>query len=85
LVQGGLGAGGYVSGYFLNKSSTAVLSIPSFSMQGPLAQSAQEAITNFVQMSKQAGVKKLVIDLQGNGGGTVLLGIDLFKQVCAAS
>lgn len=61
LVQGGLGAGGYVSGYFLNKSSTAVLSIPSFSMQGPLAQSAEEAFTNFVQMSKQAGMKKLVI------------------------
>ncbi|CZR55849.1 uncharacterized protein PAC_05737 [Phialocephala subalpina] len=64
VVQQGLGYGGFVSGYFLNESSIAVLSITSFLMRGPLAQS--------------------FIDLQGNGGGTVILGVDLFKQLFPA-
>ncbi len=50
-------------------------------MQAEFAESAQDAVTEFLQKSKKAGMKKLVIDLQGNGGGVVLLGIDLFKQV----
>ncbi|PVH77617.1 hypothetical protein DL98DRAFT_591045 [Cadophora sp. DSE1049] len=81
VVQKGLGFGGFVSGYFLNESSIAVLSITSFLMRGEFAETAQDAVTEFLKKSKQAGMKKLVIDLQGNGGGTVLLGIDLFKQL----
>jgi hypothetical protein len=81
VVQEGLGDGGFVSGYFINKSSIAVLSIPSFLMQDKLGETAQAAFTEFLAKSKEAGMKKLVIDLQGNGGGSVLLGLDLFKQV----
>jgi hypothetical protein len=81
VVQEGLGDGGFVSGYFINKSSIAVLSIPSFDMVDKLGKTAQAAFTEFLAKSKEAGMKKLVIDLQGNGGGSVLLGLDLFKQV----
>jgi len=81
VIQKGLGYGGFVSGYFLNESSVAVLSVTSFLMQAEFAESAQDAVTEFLQKSKKAGMKKLVIDLQGNGGGVVLLGIDLFKQL----
>ncbi|KAL2061304.1 hypothetical protein VTL71DRAFT_7577 [Oculimacula yallundae] len=81
IVQEGLGFGGFISGYFLNETSLAVLSITSFLMPGELAESAQDTVQQFLREAKQAGMKKLVIDLQGNGGGTVLLGIDLFKQL----
>ncbi|KAK0122059.1 hypothetical protein ONS95_010323 [Cadophora gregata] len=81
VVQKGLGYGGFVSGYFLNETSIAVLSITSFLMQAEFAETAQDAVAEFLEKSKDAGMKKLVIDLQGNGGGLVLLGIDLFKQL----
>ncbi|KAH6672424.1 hypothetical protein B0J14DRAFT_73417 [Halenospora varia] len=80
-VQKALGAGGYFTGYFLNQSSVAVMSIPSFDMTGVHAQNFQAAVATFLKASKAAGMKKLVIDLQGNGGGTVALGFDLFKQI----
>jgi hypothetical protein len=85
VVQQGLGSGGYASGYFLNKSSTAVLSLPSFDMFGPFAISFQQFVKDFLQRSKAAGMKKLVIDLQGNAGGSVFDGFELFKQVTITS
>lgn len=81
IVQQGLGNGGYASGYFLNKSSIAVLSLTSFDMFGPFAVSFQQFVKDFLQRSKSAGMKKLIIDLQGNGGGSVVDGFELFKQV----
>jgi len=81
VVQKGLGNGGFATGYFLNKSSIAVLSIPSFDMEGPLGLTFQQFVTEFLKRSKAAGMKKLVIDLQGNGGGVIYEGFDLFKQV----
>ncbi|KAF8862958.1 hypothetical protein BDZ45DRAFT_686220 [Acephala macrosclerotiorum] len=67
--------------YFLSETSTAVLNITSFLMQGPLSQTCQDAVTEFLELSREAGMRKLVIDLQGNGGGTVILRVDLFKQL----
>lgn len=81
IVQEGLGSGGFGSGYFIQDSKIAVLSIPSFFMPGSFAESFQDLVTSFLKKSKDAGMEKLVIDLQGNGGGVVMLGIDLFKQV----
>jgi hypothetical protein len=81
VVQKGLGNGGFCTGYFLNKSSIAVLSIPTFDMNGPFGLTFQQFVTDFLKRSKAAGMKKLVIDLQGNGGGVIFEGIDLFKQV----
>lgn len=69
-----------IGGYFLedNYSDVAVLSVPSF--VGIDAQEEfQETAVKFLADAKAAGKKKLVIDLQANGGGTILLGYDLYK------
>ena len=38
-------------------------------------------MTVFLNESRAAGKRRLIIDLQANGGGTILLAYDLFKQV----
>lgn len=70
--------GGTISGYFLD-SATGVLSIPNFSTDNVMTFSA--TVGTFLQKSKAAGVKKIVIDLQQNWGGLTLLATDTFKQV----
>lgn len=72
---------GFVTGYFLNDSSVAVLSVPSFNMLQSAAISFDDVVGQFLNLSKAAGMKKVIIDLQGNGGGTAALGTDLFKHV----
>lgn len=73
--------GGFLTGYFMNDSSTAVLSIPSFDAYGDAIGTFSATIGEFLQRSKEAGLKKVVIDVQQNGGGDTLLAIDAFKQV----
>lgn len=68
------------AGYFLNSSSTSVLSIPSFDVDGDAVSSFQQAISQFINQTREAGLKKVVIDLQQNYGGQSLLAIDTFKQ-----
>lgn len=73
-----------VIGYHLKDESIGVLCIPSFAA-GALTTSYldfSETVQRFLKKSKAAGMKKIVIDLQGNGGGISFLGLDLFKQVC---
>ncbi|KAI9773497.1 MAG: hypothetical protein M1839_002079 [Geoglossum umbratile] len=72
--------GGYISGYFLNSTSTSVLSIPSFDEYGDALDTFQSTIGEFITKSKAAGLRKIVIDLQQNVGGQPLLAIDTFKQ-----
>lgn len=80
------GQGGYVSGYILDDISVGVLSIPSFATSGGQLNDPgsglafSEAVRNFIQTAKDADVKKIIIDLSANTGGTVLQGIDTFKQ-----
>lgn len=69
-----------IGGYYLEDeySDVAVLSVPSF--VGIDAQEAfQSTAEKFLAAAKAAGKKKLVVDLQANGGGTILLGYDLYK------
>jgi hypothetical protein len=69
-----------IGGYFLEDdySDVAVLSVPSF--VGIDAQEEfQETAANFIAAAKAAGKKKMVIDVSANGGGTILLGYDLYK------
>jgi hypothetical protein len=69
-----------IGGYFLEDdySDVAVLSVPSF--VGIDAQEGfQSTAANFLAAAKAAGKKKLVIDVSANGGGTILLGYDLYK------
>ncbi|KAI1814517.1 hypothetical protein GGS20DRAFT_405724 [Poronia punctata] len=82
VAQPGLGTygGGFFSGYFLNSSSIAVLSIPSFDEYDESLNTAHDTVAKFIRKSKSAGLKKVVIDLQQNTGGQVILAIDTFKQ-----
>ncbi|KAJ8112940.1 hypothetical protein OPT61_g4819 [Boeremia exigua] len=69
-----------IGGYFLEDdyADVAVLSVPSF--VGISAQEEfQATAVKFLATAKAAGKKKLVIDVSANGGGTILLGYDLYK------
>jgi len=80
----GFFGGGVVTGYFLNESSIAVLSIPSFALTGEAINSFSASIGEFLRRSLKAGMKKVVIDVQQNMGGDQLLAADTFKQVVAS-
>lgn len=67
-------------GYLLNTSATSVLSIPSFDMFGDALSTAQTAVDQFIKMRRTGKVEKIVIDLQQNTGGEVLLAFDVFKR-----
>ncbi|MCJ1381734.1 hypothetical protein MMC17_004845 [Xylographa soralifera] len=79
-LQDSFGVGGFVSGYILN-NSLAVLSLPTFESTSGVSQcSASFAVQSFLQNCTQNNITKILIDLQGNGGGFVLLAYDFFKQ-----
>ncbi|KAI1123637.1 hypothetical protein F5Y10DRAFT_251427 [Nemania abortiva] len=82
VAQPDLGAagGGVISGYFLTPSSVSVLSIPSFDVFGDALSTAQATVGEFIRRTQEAGLQKVVIDLQKNGGGQVLLAVDTFKR-----
>ena len=74
--------GGFLTGYFLNDTLTGVLSIPSFEADDDIITAEySKTISDFLRRSKQAGLGKIVIDLQQNYGGNVLLAFDTFRQV----
>lgn len=69
-----------IAGYFSESDTdTAILSINGFS-QGA-AQSAQQAMKSFLAECRVQNKKRLVIDLSQNGGGTIMLAYDYFKQL----
>jgi len=73
-----------VSGYFLDDNDpkyadVAVLSMLSFAPNFPIE--FQSVVENFISKARAAGKTKLVIDLSGNGGGTILVGYDTFRQL----
>jgi hypothetical protein len=59
----------------------AVLSVPSFVGDGDAEISFQQTGENFIAAAKAAGKTKLIVDVSANGGGTILQGYDLFKQL----
>jgi hypothetical protein len=69
-----------IGGYFLEDeySDIAVLSVPSFVGIDAVEEFQATAVT-FLAAAKAAGKKKLVVDVSANGGGTILLGYDLYK------
>ncbi|KAF7503355.1 hypothetical protein GJ744_003961 [Endocarpon pusillum] len=76
----------YIAGYYLNSSSynkVAILSIPSFvSGDDEKEQTDFERIArDFIHHAKAAGMTKLIIDLRGNAGGTILHAFGLFMQL----
>ncbi|KIV98713.1 hypothetical protein, variant 1 [Verruconis gallopava] len=73
-----------IGGYFLEGEGVddvAVLSVPSFVSLDTAEQDFQQVGEIFLKDAKAAGKKKLIIDVSANGGGTILQGYDLFKQL----
>ena len=73
-----------IGGYYLDGedySDVAVLSVPSFVGLGSAEVSFQEVGEQFIADAVAAGKTKLIIDVSANGGGTILQGYDLFKQL----
>lgn len=71
-----------VSGYYLDGEGfedVAVISLLAFESESPLE--FQTVAQNFFADAVAAGKKKLVIDLSANGGGYILQGYDLFRQL----
>ncbi|OAA39465.1 pyridine nucleotide-disulfide oxidoreductase family protein [Metarhizium rileyi] len=73
---------GVVSGYYLSGpglDDVAVIYLKSFVPSSPAE--FQAVVSDFLREAKAAGKTKLVVDLQGNGGGYILLGYDFFRQL----
>ncbi|KAK8008168.1 pyridine nucleotide-disulfide oxidoreductase family protein [Apiospora marii] len=71
-----------VSGYFLDQpgfEDVAVLSMLSFSPENPAE--FQRVVESFFDKAVAAGKKKLVVDVQVNGGGYIFQGYDTFRQI----
>ncbi|KAI1824982.1 hypothetical protein F4861DRAFT_217988 [Xylaria intraflava] len=73
---------GVISGYYLTGEGledTAVLVALSFSPIDPVE--FQHVAQDFFASAKKAGKKNLVVDVSANGGGYILSGYDLFRQL----
>ncbi|KAK7744698.1 hypothetical protein SLS62_010117 [Diatrype stigma] len=75
-------------GFFLTDpgyDDVAVLSVSSFAGEGvesvEYLTNFQEVVASFLDQSKQAGKKRLIVDLSANGGGFVVAGFELFAQI----
>ncbi|KAH6665485.1 peptidase s41 family protein [Halenospora varia] len=71
-----------VSGYYLDGADyedVAVLSLLAMESESPLE--FQQVVQKFLADAVAAGKTKLVIDLSANGGGYILQGYDLFRQL----
>lgn len=71
-------------GYFLEGAGyedVAVLNAASFVGTNDAEISFQNTNREFIQKAKAAGKTKLIVDVSANGGGTILQGYDLFKQL----
>lgn len=72
------------SGYFLEGEGfedVAVLSVQSFVGTDTAEKEFQSVNQQFIAQAKAAGKTKLIIDVSANGGGTILQGYDLFRQL----
>ncbi|KAK9444209.1 pyridine nucleotide-disulfide oxidoreductase family protein [Metarhizium brunneum] len=71
-----------ISGYYLSGpglDNVAVIYLQLF--PGSNFAEFQTAISDFLRKAKAAGKTRLIIDLQGNRGGVVLLAYDFFRQL----
>ncbi|KAI4865197.1 hypothetical protein F4820DRAFT_306162 [Hypoxylon rubiginosum] len=71
-----------ISGYFIDQpgfEDVAVLVMLSFSPDDPVE--FQHVAQDFYAAAVDAGKKKLVVDVQANGGGYIFLGYDGFRQL----
>lgn len=70
-----------ISGYFPKQDAlrdTAILTIPTFVT---LPSSLSPFVKDFLRNATEQGKKKLIIDLSGNPGGSILSGFSLFAEI----
>jgi hypothetical protein len=73
-----------IAGYYIDApgyEDVAVLAVPSFVGSSSAEISFQRTGQKFLAAARAAGKTKLIIDVSANGGGTILQGYDLFKQL----
>lgn len=78
------GPGGLINGFYVDGSGyedVAVLQVPNFVGSPTYEVEFQATSQKFIAKALADGKTKLIIDLQANGGGTILQGYDLFKQL----
>lgn len=80
VAQQNLTVDGWVTGYFLHEQSLAVLSIPTFYADGAAIEDFARTVGDFLTEAKAAGLSKVVIDLQQNEGGDLILAYSTFRQ-----
>jgi hypothetical protein len=82
VVQEDLGysGAGVVSGYILEDISTGVLSIPSFYQVGNDTVNFADTVDEFINKTVNRNVSRVIIDLQQNSGGKILLALTTFSQ-----
>ncbi|ETS73430.1 hypothetical protein PFICI_15035 [Pestalotiopsis fici W106-1] len=81
VIQDDLEGSGWFTAYFLDDISTAVLSIPSFDEAGFAVTNFSAAVEKALQQAQEQNLTRLVIDLQGNQGGTPLLAFSTFRTI----
>lgn len=82
IVQPDIGVfrGGLVTGYFYEDISTGVLSLPSFDAIPATIGNYSQAVSEFIGNASDQRLSRIVIDLQRNSGGAVLLAFTTFKN-----
>lgn len=75
-----ISGGGIVTGYFLHELSTGVLSLPSFSQYGDYLNNFTQTVQEFIDGAVSNNLTKIIIDLQQNSGGEVVLVMDTFLR-----
>ncbi|KAF2688964.1 hypothetical protein K458DRAFT_331662 [Lentithecium fluviatile CBS 122367] len=78
------GPSNLINGFYVNAASyedVAVLQVPSFIGSTGSGVLFQKTTQDFLAKAAADGKTKLIIDLQANGGGIIMQGIDMFKQL----
>ncbi|KAF2268984.1 hypothetical protein CC78DRAFT_454400 [Lojkania enalia] len=73
-----------INGFYIDAEGyedVAVLQVPSFVADPSAEVGFQKVTQQFLPKAIADGKKKLIIDVQANGGGTILQGYDMFKQL----
>jgi hypothetical protein len=78
ITQDELASIGWVTGYYLDDISTGVLSLPSFEQSSLAVLNFSTAVNDFIRGAKERSTSKIIIDLQGNSGGAILLALSTF-------
>lgn len=78
------GPGGLINCFFIDApgyQDVVVLQVPNFVGESSAEVGFQKLTQQCIPKAQAAGKTKLIIDVQANGGGTILQGYDLFKQL----